>query len=80
MATEGVLVAAQKIFALKSWTERYPERVNMSLLERLTCCSRRPPKKHVGGESNLLTDKSKLRKKVYVSILLDVPKCFIINI
>ena len=44
----------------------------MFQLERLTCCSCLTPKKHVGGESNFVTDKSKFRKKVYVSKLFHV--------
>ena len=44
----------------------------MLQLERLTCCSCLTLKKHVGGESNLLTDKPKFREKVYVSKLFHV--------
>ena len=37
------------------------------LLEELTCCSCHPSKKHVGGESNFLIDKSKFRENVHTS-------------
>ena len=49
------------------------------MLEQFICRSRRPSKKHVGGESNFLTDKSKFREKVYVSKIFNVPDFFIIN-
>ena len=44
--------------------DQYLEQLGMSLLKLLTFCIWRQLKKHVEGESNFLTDKSKSRKKV----------------
>ena len=78
METAGLLSVAQRIFfAFQSWTGRYLELVGLLMLERLIYCICFPPKKHVGGESNFLTDKSKLCEKVYVLELFHVPFFFI---